>query len=193
MQKTLACVAMVLAGALVGCGKDEYKESRTAYETQPRGHSIPTKTARAQPTETEEQLAIESEWKEEPAMTPASGTTEQMTPASGTRTPEEFAEPSSAEALAAGGPVILQYEGANHLAQALCKHEKECGRVGATDAWCEEVVRNQVTGPLGACEQGLGREKVRECLAAIDQDGCESSMAEEQAMAKCSAESLCYR
>jgi hypothetical protein len=189
MQKTLACVAMLLAGALAGCSKDKHKEPATAgYDTQPRGHSIPTQVARAEPTEIEEQVGVETEWPEEPGMTPAAGTTEGMTPAAGT---EDFAEPSAAEGLASGGPVILQYEGANYLAQALCKHEKECGRIGATDAWCEEVVKSQVLEPLGTCEQGLSRSELRECVNAIDRDGCDVELDEAKAMEECSTDSLC--
>ncbi|HVJ17576.1 MAG TPA: DUF6184 family natural product biosynthesis lipoprotein [Polyangiaceae bacterium] len=192
MQKTLACAAMLIAASLVGCGKDKYPESaKGGYEVQPRGHSVPTTVARAEPKESEEQLDIESEWTTEPAMTPASGT-RPMTPASGT-TSETAGTVTSPEGLGAGGPIVLQYEGANYLSEALCKHETACGNVGPTEGWCEEVVKSQLMESLNACDQGLSRTELRQCLSAIDQSSCETSWTEETAKEECASASLCAR
>src|SRR5262245_56700516 len=99
MHKTLACVAMLLVGSFAACSKEKHQEpSKTpvGYDTQPRGHSTPTKTARTE----QPQPGIESEWPTEPGMTPASGTqpgTPGMGPPSG---PSPGMEPAAGTATA---------------------------------------------------------------------------------------------
>src|SRR6188768_4318086 len=128
MQKTLAWVAVALAGSLAGCAKDKQKEHQ-ATEVQPPGPATATEVgkreapvepvARTEPKKTPASATA----KKTPApdttkMTPASGTTK-MTPASGTMAPA--AGPQAGPELAVGsrGAVLLQEEAASELAAAI--------------------------------------------------------------------------
>ena len=197
MHKTTILVASLLVGSLLGCEKDQQSEparsAATEYKTEPRGHSVPTKVAVSPPAQEEEEFGIEAEWTEEPAMQPASGT---MTPASGTA-PGASTEVEVVEGepvtVPEGGRVILQFEGADQLSRAWCQSQLECGRIGPNQTYlssgeCEFAYRNEARDELSICSGGLSREKLAECLTAIDEEACNAPAGEQ---AECRAENLC--
>ena len=173
MQKSLACAAMLLAGSLVGCSKDKYREPSTARsETVPRGHSVPTKVV-------EREAPAES-----PVMTPASGTTV-MTPAAGTTPAPVGTEPGPELAVGSRGPVLLQDEAATELAHAICERQSRCE--GASDE-CERTVKERSSRALSGCDHGLSRTELYVCLTAISEKACGAAPTE---LAECRVSSLC--
>jgi hypothetical protein len=175
MQKTLAWVALALAGSLVGCARDKYREP-TSAKVEPRGHSTPTEVAKS---EVPVQLAA----RQEPNMTPASGTRE-MTPASGTRAART--EPGPELAVTSRGPVLLQHEAANELAAAICEQQSACGENASGD--CERTVSQQSESALAGCDHGLSRTEFYVCLTAIAEKACGTKPIR---LTECSAASLC--
>ena len=172
MSRTLACVAILVAGSGMGCSKARYTQpAEVGYETEPRGHS--TATAKAQMAK-----------GEEPAMTPASGTT--MTPASGTTAPVAGAEPGPELAVGSRGPVILQDDAAEELSAGVCQHQASCGE-GAVGE-CERTVKEASLEALAGCDHGLSRTELYVCLTAISEKACGTDVT---ALAECSASSLC--
>ncbi|HVJ20007.1 MAG TPA: hypothetical protein VM686_31550 [Polyangiaceae bacterium] len=172
MQKAFACVAMLVAGSLVGCSKDTYKEPSTAaYETVPRGRSVPTKEAKRQVVET-------------PVMTPASGTTV-MTPASGATPPPVGTQPGPELAVGSRGAVILQDEAADELGHAICERQARCESAARE---CDQTVKERATRAVEGCDHGLSRTEFYVCLTAISEKACGTSPSE---LTECNSSSLC--
>ncbi len=204
MQKTLAWVALTLAGSLVGCAKDKDREP-SAAKTEPRGPSTPVEVAKSA-------APVQPAAREEPKMTPASGTTERkpasgteertpasatremapasgtggLTPASGTRVPGAGAEPGPELAVTSRGSVLLQQEAASELAAAVCQRQSACGENASRD--CQRTVLEQSKTALAGCDHGLSRTEFYVCLTAISEKACGTSAS---TLAECSAASLC--
>src|SRR5262245_58550071 len=171
MQKTLACLAIACVGSFVGCSKDKVREPTTA-----RGHSTPAAAeSKAQPAPS----------PEEPKMTPASGTRE-MTPASGTKPAVVGTEPGPELAVGSRGSVILQYDAANELGDAVCQRQASCEKDTAKE--CDQVVRDQAKAALAGCDHGLSRTEFYVCLTAIAEKACGTDPAQ---LTECRAASLC--
>ena len=162
MQKTLACVAVLLASSLVGCSKDKVKEPTTAA------------AAPAPPTVVTEQGEV---------MTPASGTTEQMRPAALTMEPTPRRMPDTSPDR---GPVIRREEVVTELTAAICERQARCS--GSSASECEETVKKQTASALEGCEHGLSQTEFYVCLTALNEKACGETPPETH---ECRAASLC--
>ena len=183
MHKPFACSILMVASALVACGKDKHQEPAM---TPAAGDQWEQRQQTSAPPYMEEQ--------QPQAPTEAQPGTQQP------GTEWQSGQEPTTEQPAMSDPWATQPQTGNLdaqlLAEARCRREFRCGHVGenkkhATTEECQAMLLPQGDEALKSCPKGTNKEALTTCLTAIQSKGCESPMDTLTEYEQCRTTMLC--
>ena len=182
MHKTTACSILMMASALIACGKDKHQEPAmtpaAGDQWQQREQSAPTyNEGQAAPMQPESQQPASGEWQPGPE--------QPMSDHPAVR------DPWAAEPLTGTGNLHSRV-----LAESRCRRELRCGRVGENKKYptaeeCEAKLMSQGDMALQSCRNGVSKDALTTCVTAIQSKGCESPMENLTDYEQCRTTVLC--
>jgi hypothetical protein len=181
MHKSTACSILMMASALVACGKDKHQEPAMT----PAAGDQWNQRQQTTPSYTEEQA--------QPPMQP-----ESQQPAGGEWQPGP--EQPMSDQPAVNDPWAAQPQPgkleSKMLAETRCRRELRCGHIGDNKKYptaeeCETKLMSQGDMALQGCANGVSKDALTTCVTAIQSKGCDSPMENLTEYEQCKSTVLC--
>jgi hypothetical protein len=104
---------------------------------------------------------------------------------------DPWGTPSEPGAAPSGSHADMQL-----LAEARCRRALRCNQIGDNKKYlsseeCEATLHSEVNQELSSCSNGLNREALSGCIAAIEAKGCDGSMDRLSDYDQCRSTTLC--
>ena len=188
MHKTTACSILLMASALVACGKDKHQEPAMTPAAgeweQQRQQTTPGYQEPAQQQTQPETQQPPGEWQEGQ---PGQEGEQQMGEEPAASDP--WAEPSE--------PPMMGGADARLITEARCRRELRCNNIGANKKYasveeCESAMMSESDQALQQCSATkVKREALAACVTAIDTSSCQSPMGTLNEWDQCRSTALC--
>jgi len=181
MQKIKACSILMMAGALVACGKDKHQEPAMS----PAAGQQADERMQTAPSYQEQQVPAE------PSMESGEWQAEVQEPQAGDQ--PAVSDPWAAPSQPQGGSMH-----ARTLAETSCRRELRCDRIGDNKKYptveeCESAVLEEGNQHFASCPSGVSSEALTECVTAIQAESCDKPMEKLSEYDECTVTVLCAK
>lgn len=96
----------------------------------------------------------------------------------------------------ASGKTVTSSDAIDALATAQCNHEQTCGRIGPEEKYssrehCMNQKKSDLRRDLTDCKKKIDDNDVRQCIGAIEGQGCSNVIDELESFMACKTDDLC--
>ena len=194
MHKTFACSMLMVASALVACGKDKHQEpAMTPAAGPPEQRQQTAPTMEGQMPE-QQPMPQQPMMEGQPGVQDPSDMSGQMPMTEEPAMSDPWSPPSQPPSSKAGAQA--QSAHALVLAETRCRRALRCDQIGDNKKHpsveeCEAAVFPEGNQALSSCPKGVSKTALSECVAAIDAKGCDTPMDSLMEFEQCRTTVLC--